>query len=149
MWSLASIFRVAKRTVPRTAPGNRPHRSRVRSGRRVSNPRPSAWEADALPTELRPRSASILEALTTFTDVKRMVSPLPLAVGLAVIALVALLAYGVTSTGPSRALDSALAQGKNPSAPSLQLTDLRDGKQASLGAYKGKVVLLNVWASWC
>jgi hypothetical protein len=24
------------------------------SGRRVSNPRPSAWEADALPTELRP-----------------------------------------------------------------------------------------------
>jgi len=27
------------------------------SGRRVSNPRPSAWEADALPTELRPRCA--------------------------------------------------------------------------------------------
>ena len=26
-----------------------------RSGRRGSNPRPSAWEADALPTELRPR----------------------------------------------------------------------------------------------
>src|SRR2546423_2980815 len=26
------------------------------SGRRGSNPRPSAWEADALPTELRPRS---------------------------------------------------------------------------------------------
>src|SRR5919204_5118621 len=31
-------------------------RTRARlSGRRVSNPRPSAWEADALPTELRPR----------------------------------------------------------------------------------------------
>src|SRR5256886_6984481 len=28
------------------------------SGRRGSNPRPSAWEADALPTELRPRSLS-------------------------------------------------------------------------------------------
>ena len=28
-----------------------------RSGRRGSNPRPSAWEADALPTELRPRGA--------------------------------------------------------------------------------------------
>ena len=27
------------------------------SGRRGSNPRPSAWEADALPTELRPRAA--------------------------------------------------------------------------------------------
>ena len=32
----------------------RPKR-RSPSGRRVSNPRPSAWEADALPTELRPR----------------------------------------------------------------------------------------------
>ncbi len=30
------------------------------SGRRVSNPRPSAWEADALPTELRPRRPSLL-----------------------------------------------------------------------------------------
>ena len=29
-------------------------RAFLRSGRRVSNPRPSAWEADALPTELRP-----------------------------------------------------------------------------------------------
>ena len=28
----------------------------VKSGRRVSNPRPRAWEARALPTELRPRS---------------------------------------------------------------------------------------------
>jgi hypothetical protein len=31
------------------------YRAFRRSGRRVSNPRPSAWEADALPTELRPR----------------------------------------------------------------------------------------------
>ena len=29
--------------------------SLAESGRRVSNPRPSAWEADALPTELRPQ----------------------------------------------------------------------------------------------
>ena len=29
-----------------------------RSGRPVSNRRPSAWEADALPTELRPRAAT-------------------------------------------------------------------------------------------
>ena len=35
----------------------RPHlQAFLRSGRRVSNPRPSAWEADALPTELRPRA---------------------------------------------------------------------------------------------
>jgi hypothetical protein len=31
-----------------------------RSGRRGSNSRPSAWEADALPTELRPQSAWML-----------------------------------------------------------------------------------------
>jgi cytochrome c biogenesis protein CcmG/thiol:disulfide interchange protein DsbE len=81
--------------------------------------------------------------------VKRIVSPLPLAVGLAVIALVALLVYGVTTSGPSRTLDSQIARGEKPAAPSLALTSLRDGKSASLADYKGKVVLMNVWASWC
>jgi cytochrome c biogenesis protein CcmG/thiol:disulfide interchange protein DsbE len=78
-----------------------------------------------------------------------MVSPLPLAVGLAVIALVALLVYGVSSSGPSRTLDSQLARGEKPAAPSLQLTSLDDGKPRSLADYRGKVVLLNIWASWC
>ena len=80
---------------------------------------------------------------------KRTVSPLPLAVGLVVIALVALLVYGVNSSGPSRTLDSQLARGLKPPAPSLALTSLRDGKPTSLTDYRGKVVLLNVWASWC
>jgi len=78
-----------------------------------------------------------------------MLSPLPLAVGLVVIALVALLVYGVNSSGPSRTLDSQLARGQKPAAPSLALTSLRDGKPVSLNDYRGKVVLLNVWASWC
>ena len=44
------------------APGERiekapPERGVTESGRWGSNPRPSAWEADALPTELRPRTA--------------------------------------------------------------------------------------------
>jgi cytochrome c biogenesis protein CcmG/thiol:disulfide interchange protein DsbE len=78
-----------------------------------------------------------------------MVSPLPLAVGLVVLALVALLVYGVNSSGPSRTLDSQLARGLKPRAPTLPLTDLRDGKPASLTDYRGKVVLLNIWASWC
>jgi cytochrome c biogenesis protein CcmG/thiol:disulfide interchange protein DsbE len=81
--------------------------------------------------------------------VKRIVSPLPLAVGLAVIALVALLVYGVTTSGPSRTLDSKIARGQKPPAPPLQLTSLHDGAARSLADYKGKVVLLNVWASWC
>jgi cytochrome c biogenesis protein CcmG/thiol:disulfide interchange protein DsbE len=81
--------------------------------------------------------------------VKRMVSPLPLAVGLAVIALVALLVYGVNSSGPSRTLDSQLAQGRKPAAPQLSLTSLDSGQPRSLADYRGKVVLLNIWASWC
>ncbi len=78
-----------------------------------------------------------------------MVSPLPVAVGLAVIALVALLVYGVSSQGPSRTLDSQLAQGIKPQAPKLSLTALDSGAPRSLADYRGKVVLLNVWASWC
>src|SRR4051794_21099546 len=78
-----------------------------------------------------------------------MVSPLPLAVGLVVLALVALLVYGVTTQGPSRSLDSKVAKGLKPPAPALPLTDLHDGSPASLADYKGKVVVVNVWASWC
>ena len=80
---------------------------------------------------------------------KRIVSPLPLAVGLAVLALVALLVYGVNSSGPSRSLDSQIARGEKPAAPALDLTSLDAGAKTSLSDYKGKVVLLNVWASWC
>ena len=78
-----------------------------------------------------------------------MVSPVPLAVGLVVLALVALLIYGVTSTGPSRSLDSQVAKGLKPPAPALALTSLHDGSPKTLADYKGKVVVLNVWASWC
>ena len=78
-----------------------------------------------------------------------MLSPLPLAVGLAVIALVALLVYGVNSSGPSRTLDGKLARGEKPPAPHLSLTDLRSGRPRSLSDFRGKVVVLNVWASWC
>jgi cytochrome c biogenesis protein CcmG/thiol:disulfide interchange protein DsbE len=81
--------------------------------------------------------------------VKRIVSPLPIAVGLTVIALVALLVYGVSSSGPSRTLDGQIARGEKPAAPALELTSLGDGTKASLADYKGKVVLINVWASWC
>ena len=38
------------------------------SGKRGSNPRPSAWEADALPTELFPQVPSIDEGTANITN---------------------------------------------------------------------------------
>jgi cytochrome c biogenesis protein CcmG/thiol:disulfide interchange protein DsbE len=78
-----------------------------------------------------------------------MASPVPLAVGIAVIALLALLAYGVGSTQPSRSIDEKLAAGELAAAPSFDLPRLQGNGRISLADYKGKVVLLNVWASWC
>lgn len=34
-------------------------------------------------------------------------------------------------------------------APSFHGTDLRTGRPATLADYRGKVVLLNIWATWC
>ena len=34
-------------------------------------------------------------------------------------------------------------------APSFHATDLRTGRPVTLADYRGKVILLNVWATWC
>ena len=34
-------------------------------------------------------------------------------------------------------------------APSFAATDLRTGRPITLADYRGKVILLNVWATWC
>jgi cytochrome c biogenesis protein CcmG/thiol:disulfide interchange protein DsbE len=39
--------------------------------------------------------------------------------------------------------------GVDSKAPDFRATTLADGKAKSLADYKGQVVLLNVWATWC
>ena len=70
-------------------------------------------------------------------------------VTIAAAALVALLTYGVTSTGPDRTIDSRLADGERVEAPVRDLPELGGDGTGSLADHKGKVVVLNVWASWC
>jgi cytochrome c biogenesis protein CcmG, thiol:disulfide interchange protein DsbE len=80
---------------------------------------------------------------------KRLLSPVPAAAIVAVAALVALLLYGVLQGDDDTGIDAALADGRRPAAPALTLPHLDGGAKASLADHRGKVVVLNFWASWC
>ena len=64
-------------------------------------------------------------------------------------ALIALLIYGVTQSGSDTSLDSAVKQGDRPPAPDRTLPALDGTGTLSLKDLRGKVVVLNFWASWC
>ena len=80
---------------------------------------------------------------------KRYVSPISVAAVLGVVALIGLLAYGLASNEPDRGIERALARGERPAAPRLELPRLAGSGRGSLADYRGKVVVLNFWASWC
>lgn len=73
----------------------------------------------------------------------------PVFAALAAAALLGLLIYGLTTTGDDTTFDSAVKNGERPVAPSRELPLLQGGGTRSIADYKGKVVVLNFWASWC
>jgi cytochrome c biogenesis protein CcmG/thiol:disulfide interchange protein DsbE len=81
--------------------------------------------------------------------VKRLLAPVPLAAALMTLALVVLLGYGVAQNEPDKTIDSAVAAGKRIPAPALDLPRLDGGGRTSLASLRGKVVVVNFWASWC
>ena len=68
---------------------------------------------------------------------------------LACAALVGLLVYGVASKGQDNTIDDALQRGDTVKAPDRALPRLDASGEMSLADLRGKVVVLNFWASWC
>jgi cytochrome c biogenesis protein CcmG, thiol:disulfide interchange protein DsbE len=66
-------------------------------------------------------------------------------------ALLALLAFGVAHLGTSSSIDASVARGDYPVAPNahMQLPILGSSGRESLADLRGKVVVINVFASWC
>jgi cytochrome c biogenesis protein CcmG, thiol:disulfide interchange protein DsbE len=64
-------------------------------------------------------------------------------------ALIALLAYGVASQGTDTSIDDAVERGERPAAPQASLPVLGAQGRGSLDDFRGQVVVLNFWASWC
>jgi cytochrome c biogenesis protein CcmG/thiol:disulfide interchange protein DsbE len=66
-----------------------------------------------------------------------------------VVVLLVLLAWRLVNEGQGNGLAKAVAAGQAPAAPDFRLSRLDGHGTLDLSSLRGKVVLLNFWASWC
>ena len=71
-----------------------------------------------------------------------------LGIGLVLLALVLSGAVGMYLSGYFDSPGSAVNVANGQPAPDFELTD-KDGKVSTLSSLRGKVVLVNFWATWC
>jgi cytochrome c biogenesis protein CcmG, thiol:disulfide interchange protein DsbE len=76
---------------------------------------------------------------------------LPGLVAAAAVALLALLTFGVSNQNDTSSIDSQVARGHFPATPNADesLPVLGSNSNESVADFHGKVVVLNVFASWC
>jgi cytochrome c biogenesis protein CcmG, thiol:disulfide interchange protein DsbE len=76
--------------------------------------------------------------------------------GVIVLGIVVLLAVGLANKDIGTSIQDALVKGERPSAPDITLPVLTsgpgvgpEGSDVTLSRMRGKIVVLNFWASWC
>lgn len=80
---------------------------------------------------------------------QRRISPTAIAALAMVFGLVALLVYGVVAGGSDDSIDRAVQNGERPAAPVRSGLAIGGREQVSIAKFRGDVVALNFWASWC